>query len=114
MGSDSRERVPTKGKFSGKRRGKRMNSRVPVRLEWDAEDGKRVTVEAHTRIVNSYGCMVVLPHSLELGHRMAFINVAMGNSCVAVIVWKGDPRPDGWEYGIELVAPEMDFWGIEF
>ncbi|HEV1994665.1 MAG TPA: hypothetical protein VGR03_10065 [Candidatus Acidoferrum sp.] len=114
MGSHTRERMTGKGKYIGKRRGKRMNSRVPVRLEWDAEDGKRITIEAHTRVVNSYGCMVVLPDSLELGHRMALINVAMGNSGVAVIVWKGEPRSDGWEYGIELVAPEMDFWGIEF
>jgi hypothetical protein len=114
MGSRPRDRVLGKAKINEKRRGKRMNSRVPVRLEWDAEDGKRITVEAHTRVVNTYGCMVVLPQSLELEQRIVFTNVAMGNSGVAVIVWRGDPRPDGWEYGIELVAPEMDFWGIEF
>jgi len=28
-------------------------------------------------------------------------------------VWKGNPRPEGWEYGIELVGPDMDFWGLE-
>jgi len=28
-------------------------------------------------------------------------------------VWKGNSRPDGWEYGVELIAPEMDFWGLE-
>src|SRR6266699_1278035 len=32
-----------------KRRGRRMNSRVPVRLEWDYESGKRIRVEGHTR-----------------------------------------------------------------
>ena len=95
------------------RRGLRMNSRVPVRLEWDAEAGPRVSVQAHTRVVNPYGCMVVLEQSLELEHRLALTNLATESSNAAVVVWKGNPRPDGWEYGIELVAPQMDFWGLE-
>jgi hypothetical protein len=37
-----------------KRRGRRMNSRVPVRLGWDDEAGKRLSVEAHTRVINPY------------------------------------------------------------
>ena len=96
-----------------KRRGHRMNSRVPVRLEWDVTSGKRQSVEAHTRVINPYDCMVVLAHSLDLEHRLALTNLASGASTAAVIVWKGNSRPDGWEYGVELVAPEMDFWGME-
>ena len=96
-----------------KRRGRRMNSRVPVRLEWDDGAGKRLSVEAHTRIVNPYGCMVVLAQSLELEHRLALTNTISQTSNAAIVVWKGNQRPDGWEYGIELVAPEMDFWGLE-
>jgi hypothetical protein len=96
-----------------KRRGHRMNSRVPVRLEWDDAKGRRVSVEAHTRVVNPYGCMVVLEHDLKLEHRLALTNVATDTSNSAVIVWKGNQRPEGWEYGVELVAPEMDFWGLE-
>ncbi|GAC1617102.1 MAG: hypothetical protein PVS2B2_06500 [Candidatus Acidiferrum sp.] len=94
------------------RRGRRMNSRVPVRLEWDAS-GKRVSVEAHTRIVNPYGCMVVLAESLELEHRVALTNLATNTSNAALIVWKGNPQPGSWEYGLELVAPDMDFWGLD-
>lgn len=90
-----------------------MNSRVPVRLEWEDAGGKRISIEAHTRIVNPYGCMVVLRHSLELEHRLALTNLATHSSNAAIIVWKGSSRPDGWEYGVELVAPEMDFWGLE-
>ena len=99
--------------YREKRRGRRMNSRVPVRLEWDDAAGKRVTVEAHTRIVNPYGCMVVLEHSLNLEQRLALTNLAIKSSNAAIIVWKGNSRPDGWEYGVELIAPEMDFWGLD-
>ena len=70
-----------------KRRGHRMNSRVPVRLEWDVTSGKRQSVEAHTRVINPYGCMVVLAHSLDLEQRLALTNLASGASNAAVIVW---------------------------
>jgi hypothetical protein len=89
-----------------------MNSRVPVRLECDL-NGRRLSVEAHTRVVNPYGCMVVLEHDLQLEHRVALTNIASDTSNAAVIVWKGNRRPEGWEYGVELVAPETDFWGLE-
>jgi hypothetical protein len=96
-----------------KRRGRRMNSRVPVRLEWYDESGKRNSIEAHTRIINPYGCMIVLEQPLELEQRLALTNLVSNTSNAAVIVWKGNERPDGREYGVELVAPEMDFWGLE-
>jgi hypothetical protein len=96
-----------------KRRGRRMNSRVPVRLEWDDANGKRIGVDAHTRVINPYGCMVVLAQSLDLEHRLALTNLISQSSNAAIIVWKGNQRPDGWEYGVELVAPEMDFWGLD-
>jgi hypothetical protein len=102
------------GRYKEKRRGHRMNSRVPVRLEWDSRNGKRVKIEAHTRVINPYGCMIVLEHDLQLEQRVALSNLAMNSNNAAVIVWKSDERPEGgWEYGVELVAPAMDFWGLE-
>lgn len=108
-----RELKEVGARYGEKRRGRRMNSRVPVRLEWDAESGQRIRVDAHTRVVNPYGCMVVLPQSLELEHRLALTNLASNTSNAAIIVWKGNPRPEGWEYGVEMVAPDLDFWGLE-
>ena len=113
MPTKVRETKIVDGQSTARRRGRRMNSRVPVRLEWDEASGKRSTAEAHTRIVNPYGCMVVLPYALGLEQRVALTNLATKSSNAAIIVWKGQPRPDGWEYGVELVAPEMDFWGLE-
>ena len=100
-------------KYREKRRGRRMNSRVQIRLEWDGGAGKRHSVETQTRVVNPYGCMVVLAESLELEQHLALTNLATKASNAAVIVWKGNQEPEGWEYGVELVAPDMDFWGLE-
>jgi hypothetical protein len=113
MAAPTREDRKTESPANESRRGRRMNSRVPVRLEWDAVDGKRIRLEAHTRVVNPYGCMLVLPQSLEIEHRLALTNLATQSSNVAVVVWKGKARPEGWEYGVELISPEMDFWGLE-
>jgi hypothetical protein len=92
-------------RYSEKRRGHRMNSRVRVRAEWEAE-GKRVVAESFTRVV-------IFKDALDLEHRLSLTNLATGSTNAAVVVWRGNPRPEGWEYGIELIAPEMDFWGLE-
>ncbi len=99
-------------RYSEKRRGNRMNSRVRVRAEWDTNNAKQ-SGEAFTRVINPYGCMVILKETLDLNQRLSLTNVATGSSNAAVVVWKGNPRPEGWEYGIELIAPDMDFWGME-
>ena len=113
MPTKVRETKDDRGQSTERRRGRRMNSRVPVRVEWDDAAGKRSSAEAHTRTINPYGCMVVLPNSLVLEQRVALTNLATHSSNAAIIVWKGQSRPDGCEYGVELVAPEMDFWGLE-
>ena len=113
MSVNLRELRQVGAKYSEKRRGRRMNSRVQVRLEWDSGVGKRHSVDTHTRIVNPYGCMVVLSDSLQLEQRLSLTNLVTQASNAAVIVWKGNEQPEGWEYGVELIAPDMDFWGLE-
>ena len=99
--------------FQQKRRGRRMNSRVPVRLDWEAEDGVKHSAQAHTRIVNPYGCLVVLKQDFAIDQSIQLTNLATQQTNPAVVVWKGNERPEGWEYGIEMTNPEMDFWGLD-
>ncbi|HEV2306614.1 MAG TPA: hypothetical protein VGR93_13930 [Candidatus Acidoferrales bacterium] len=44
---------------------------------------------------------------------MTITNLANQRSIAAVVVYRGSKGLDGWEMGVELVKPEMDFWGIE-
>lgn len=108
-----RELKEAGARYSDKRRGRRMNSQVKIRLEWQTDGTPQQCVQAMTRTVNPYGCMVVLQETLETGHRLALTNLATNTSNAAVVVWRGNQQPEGWEYGIELVAPDMDFWGLE-
>ncbi|HTB94325.1 MAG TPA: hypothetical protein VK728_15940 [Candidatus Sulfotelmatobacter sp.] len=108
-----RELKDAGARYGEKRRGRRMNSRVPIRLEWEGEAAKRETIDAITRTVNPYGCLVFLTEPLEVEQRLALTNLATQTSNAAIVVWKGNQQPEGWEYGIELVSPDMEFWGIE-
>ena len=97
-----------------RRRGKRLNSRVPVAIEWEgAEATKPSREEAFTRVVGPYGCLVLLHQELNVYQEVRVFNLATSESNSAVIVWKGDHRPDGWELGIEFIRPATDFWGLE-
>ena len=72
--------------YNDKRRGRRLNSRVPVRLEWDSVSGQRRSIEAVTRTVNPYGCMIVLSDTLELEHRLALTNLGTFVGAICFLV----------------------------
>jgi len=102
--------TPTTGRE--KRRGLRVNSRVPVAVEWNA-GGQLLRKEAQTRVVGPYGCMVVLPGNLEVKQPIQLTNMVSRQSNPGVIVWRGVQHAEGWELGIELLNPQMGFWGLE-
>jgi len=95
-----------------KRRGVRVNSRVPVAVQWDSE-GEQRRGEAQTRVVGPYGCLVVLNQNLQVQQRIQLTNLVSQQSNPAVIVWRGNERAEGWEMGIELINPQMGFWEVE-
>ena len=95
-----------------KRRGVRLNSQVPIALEWDA-GGRSLRKIAQTRVVGPYGCLVVLHQDLEVEQKIRVTNLVSKQTNPAIIVWRGHEGAEGWELGIELINPKMGFWGIE-
>lgn len=95
------------------RRGVRLNSRVPVLLEWADGRGGEYQEKAYTRVVNCYGCLLVSPKEVGLEQRLHITNLATRQPIDAVVVWKGKQRVEGWEVGVELVSPRMDYWGLD-
>jgi hypothetical protein len=95
-----------------KRRGVRVNSQVRVAVEWDC-GGTQNRKEAHTRVVGPYGCLVVLQQDLEVKQHIQVTNLASSQTNLAVVVWRGNQRAEGWELGIELINPQMNFWGLD-
>ncbi|HVB87920.1 MAG TPA: hypothetical protein VNK23_14770 [Candidatus Dormibacteraeota bacterium] len=91
----------------------RVNSRVRVTIEWNGSPGPLNFEPAYTRVVNSYGCLLVSPREIEAQQRLRVTNVATRELADGVVVWKGSQRPDGWELGVELVGANLNFWGVE-
>ena len=89
-----------------------MNSRVPVAVEW-ASQGELSRKETQTRVVGPYGCMVVMQQDLQVRQQIQLTNLMSQHSNPAVVVWRGNERSEGWELGIELIDPQMGFWGVE-
>jgi len=100
-------------RMTEKRRGVRLNSRVPVGVEWEDSAGAKYQHQAFTCVVGSYGCLVVLPENLPLEQRVRVVNLTNEQTLPGTVVWKGSQRPEGWELGLELAQAQMDFWGLE-
>lgn len=96
------------------RRGPRMNSRISVAIEWNPAPGSVHFEEGFTRVINGYGCLLVSPREFDVRQQLRLTNFSSGQRAQGVVVWKGTARSDGWELGVELVAPDLTFWGIEF
>jgi hypothetical protein len=108
-----RKDLPRNAGAKSNRRGPRLNSRVPVAIEWNSHRGSSRLDSAFTRVVNNYGCLLVSPQEVELQQRLRVTNLSTQQAAEAVVVWKGVLRSDGWDLGVELLSPEFDFWGME-
>jgi hypothetical protein len=108
-----RKDLPRDAGGKSNRRGPRLNSRVPVAIEWDSRLGRLRSDSAFTRVVNNYGCLLVSPQEVELQQTLRVTNLSTQQAADARVVWKGMKRPDGWDLGVELLSPEFDFWGME-
>jgi len=106
-------KVTRRPKIEQKRRGVRMNARVRVVLEWEDEEGTTVREQTFTRVVGPFGCLVVLPQGLSVEQCLRVVNLSNEQANSGRVVWKGAERTEGWELGIELTTPSIDFWGLE-
>jgi hypothetical protein len=95
------------------RAGKRVNSRVPVAVEWE-EAKSRHTAQGWTVDISPKGCLAIVPQGFPLGQKLELVNLVNRNVSKAVLVWRGHEGRAGWELGLELQDPPDDFWGLDF
>ena len=91
----------------------RLNSRVPIAIEW-IEAGQTHRADGYTKDISSKGCMAVVPQALAVGQKLRLINTVNQNSSEAALIWRGHEGPSGWELGLELLDPPVDYWGLDF
>ena len=91
----------------------RVNSRVPVAVEW-TEDGRVLRAEGYTKDIGPKGCLLVVQQGFVVGQRLRLINLVNQLTSEALLVWRGHEGPAGWELGLELQRPDEGFWGLDF
>ena len=91
----------------------RLNSRVPVAVEW-TENGETHRAEGYTVDISSKGCMAIVAQGFAVGQKMRLINLVNGRSLDARLVWRGHEGRTGWELGLELDNSTREFWEVEF
>jgi len=90
----------------------RVNSRVPVALEW-TENGRPSRVEACTIDSSAYGCLAVAPQGFVIGQKLRLVNLVNNKECEARVVRRGQEGSSGWELGLQLQEPSPGFWEID-
>jgi PilZ domain len=95
------------------RAGARVNSRVLVEVEW-LETGVPRRAEGYTVDISPKGCMAIVPQGFVVGQKLRLKNRSNGNISDATLIWRGHEGRSGWELGLELVNPPIDFWGLDF
>ncbi len=95
------------------RAGKRVNSRVPIAIEWQ-ESNQTHSAQGWTVDIGPKGCLAVVPQGFPLGQKLKLLNLVTKTTSEAMLIWRGHEGRSGWELGLELQAPPEDFWGLDF
>ena len=95
------------------RAGARVNSRVPITVEW-TEANACHSVDGWTVDIGAKGCLAVIPQGFALGQKLRLVNRVNKNSVDAILVWRGHEGRTGWELGLELQGAGEEFWGMDF
>ena len=91
----------------------RLNSRVPIAIEWTV-DGQALRAEGFTKDISPKGCLATVAHDVSVGQTLRIVNLVNQSSSDAVLIWRGHQGPAGWELGLELQEPPRDFWGLDW
>jgi hypothetical protein len=102
-------------------RSNRRSDRISISFTLEAmgtdAEGRPFLETAKTVVVNRHGALVALAHKLRTGQTVTVRRRAVDGSIRQAevrVVAREKETPDGGEYGVSFVDPNLDFWGIEF
>jgi hypothetical protein len=89
---------------------RRIVSRVKFQVEWE-EGSERQQANGVTVDISKSGCLAVVGAGLPLRKRVRLINSKSGRIAEAQVVWRDH---EAWDVGLELIKPDLGFWGVKF
>lgn len=90
---------------------RRRSPRLPRRVTLTATSGKK-SATLESVVVNEHGGLVEGPLCFAAGSSLTLRN-QHGKEADALVIWSGPAgKPDLFDMGIELMAPDAEFWGL--
>jgi hypothetical protein len=104
----------TEVEASAQRRSSRVFTRITIRAQGRANDGRKFRENSQTIVINAHGGLIYLQHEMELGAEIVLINPGTEEEQECRVVYLGDTSEKGTRVGVEFLSPSPHFWGIEF
>ena len=107
---------PTLVSAQGKntRQSERVLLTLPVRISGGGEYGKEFAEEGHTVDVSRQGATIMVGRELRPGQNIKIQRIGVSKEAMARVVGQIIRRTEGILYGIALVDPSVNLWGISF
>ena len=99
---------------ASRRRSERVLLQIHLLLETRLDDGKLVTMDAFTLVVNAHGGLLEISVKLPKGQQIALINTASGAKVPCRILAVRKSQDGVFAIAFEFETPSPDFWPITF
>lgn len=97
-----------------KRRSDRIELMMRIQVNGNDTAGQQFVDNAHTVVISRYGAMIVLGRGLTPEDEINVSCMATKKEATARVVGQAGVSPEGFLYGIELLEPKINLWGIGF
>ena len=97
------------------RRSDRLRLTIPLRVHATDPQGVEFSTEGRTLVLNRHGARIEIGRELPTGRLIRIVNLINQREAEFRVVGPTAPRTDrNSEWGVELVNPNDDIWGIHF
>ena len=102
------------GAVSATRKGDRISISISVQISCADLTGQHFTEVVQTVNVSRNGCCLLLKQSLSIGQKIFLQRMGSREEAVGRVVGQTGICAEGNLYGIEVLNPNENFWGIRF
>lgn len=97
-----------------RRKSDRVDLAIPIEVSGFSADGQQFWEPTFTLRLNRHGGSILVSHSLAPDQELTIRKLRTGEETEVRVVGKIGQLPSGIVYGVVLLHPEENFWGIEF
>ena len=110
----SPDRTASTVEEKNRRRSERVVLRVPLHLSTKMPDGKRISIEAHSLVVNAHGGLLDLGMEMLRGQHVILSNSGTEKVATAKVVRVTGEEEGRFSVAFEFDYPAPHFWPVSF